>query len=63
MAGDHPNQKIYCAYDEEGVFVYQAFTPKIVEFAVKEGAALEKDSDCKAQVGSNPPLPRQLTPL
>ena len=37
MAGDHPNQKIYCAYDEEGVFVYQAFTPKIVEFAVKEG--------------------------
>ncbi len=33
----HPLQKIYCAYDEEGVFVYQAFTPKIVEFAVKEG--------------------------
>lgn len=37
MDHHHPIQKIYCAYDDEGVFVYQAFTPKIVEFAVKEG--------------------------
>ena len=30
-------RKIYCAYDDEGVFVYQAFSSKIVEFAVANG--------------------------
>jgi hypothetical protein len=37
-AGSKPlTRKVYCAFDEEGVFVYQAFSPKIVEFAVANG--------------------------
>ncbi len=35
--GETSIRKVYCAYDEEGVFVYQAFSPKIVEFAVAHG--------------------------
>jgi hypothetical protein len=27
-------RQIYCAYDDEGVYVYQDFSPEIVEYAV-----------------------------